>query len=378
MAGADPSETVEVQIDNSPFGYYLRWQTSKQPSVTELRDFYTTVARCMRMENSLPRALNLVLGLVSSPSLMYCTAEAVQALQTKPVAESMEVYRNVLPDAHVSMIAVGAEAGELPAVLDSIAAGVTRSSKAIGRLQSAMYYPAFVMIMGVVVVFFVSYKLLPSLQKIFIAMKAELPLPTRILVAIIDFAKDYPLVPIAGVLALGYLVINFKTIARAPAVQMAIAKMPIFGRILFKADLSKCLMSLGLMLKAGLPLQQALALCITVATDVRLQKFFSALHYSHAQEGKTIFEIASRNRALLGEESRLMVPMMRIGEQTGSMRDTFDKLSEYYADEVEGLTKTAETLVEPLSYVALAGLVFFLVMAVFYPMLKLNVLIMPK
>ena len=378
MAGTDTSEQVSAHVDESPLAVITRWQASRPPSISDLRDFYSTVARCMRMENSLPKALNLVVGLTTHLSLQFATAQAIERLQTKPVPEAMEAYRGILPDAHLALFGVGSEAGELPAVLEALSLGVVRTARSVNRLQSAMYYPAIVLLMGIGVVGFVSYKLLPTLAGLYKSLRAELPVQTQVLQWISATATANPIIPLLLVAGGTYFVFSFKTLIRHPAVENILMKTPVVGPIFFKADLAKCFMSMALMLRAGVPLPLTMQLTSTVATHHRLRRFFSALHYAFTREAKTLHLAASTHRAFLGVDARLVLPSLRLGEETGTLRESVEKLSEYYTDEVENRSKTAETLVEPITYIGLGALVFFLVMAIFYPLLKLNVMIMPK
>ncbi|MDN3608293.1 type II secretion system F family protein [Vibrio ostreicida] len=280
------------------------------------------------------------------------------------LSASMQMHPKVFSPLFVSMINVGENTGRLDEALLQLANYYEQEVETRKRIKTAMRYPTFVISFILVALFVLNVKVIPQFSSMFARFGVELPLPTRILITTSDFFVNYWAFILAGIVS---AVIAFKAWARTPDGREKWDKfrlrMPIIGNLVNRAQLSRFSRTFALMLKAGVPLNQALALSAEALENRFLENRLLEMK-SSIEAGGTISATASQSRVF----TPLVLQMLSVGEETGRIDELLLEASDFYDREVDYDLKTLTARIEPILLVIVAGMVLILALGIFLPM----------
>ena len=277
-------------------------------------------------------------------------------------------YPNVFNTFFVSMIRSGETTGKLDDVLIYLADQREKDYGITSRVRGAFIYPAVVLFavvaVGVVMVVFV----LPKLLEIFTAGGAELPLSTRILIAVSNFMRNQWYVVIIAVLA---VVIGFYYWRKTPngrrVLDVVKIHMPIGGKIFTMIYLTRLSRSLSTLLSSGVPISQALAITSEIVGN----------HVYADILDKTIQEVEDGNSVTTVFVKSKQVPlmlaqMMSVGEQSGRLDQVLLKVAQFYENELDGLVRNLVSLIEPVILLLMGVGVGFMVSSILLPIYNVS------
>ena len=265
-------------------------------------------------------------------------------------------------------IEVGERSGRLEVVLKELADYI-ESQEAVGKkLRSAMTYPAILLIVGILVTIVLLVVVLPPLAEMFEQLNAEVPLPTRILLAASDFVVGYYLYLLGTLTVLaGLIAFYWKHPKGQRAKAWLMFNIPVIGTPVLMAELARMSRTMSLMLSAGLPLQEVMEVLPRTTSNILIREALSQM----------------RERLFLGEGLAypmaanpmfppLMLQMVRVGEDSNSLPITMGVVADFYEAEAAERTQTMVALITPLSTIFLAGMVGFIALSVIMPMYNLT------
>ena len=262
-----------------------------------------------------------------------------------------EYYRGILRSAELT--------GELDTVLDQLSKYLERDEEARRKIKAAMVYPSIIAGMSVVVVFVLSVFVLPQFKVFFAGLHAELPLPTRMLLAATDFVGHWWWALLIGLLALALtLFIAGRTPPGRLARDRMVLALPVVGDTVQYALVERFCRILASMVAAGVPLPQALQ----VATDSLRNVVFSRALADVADamlEGEGLATPLIRTRLFPPTAAQ----MMRVGEETGTLDTQLGVTAHYYAGELDYKIKKLTSLIEPVVIIAMGLVVGFVAVA---------------
>lgn len=291
-----------------------------------------------------------------------------QVEKGRQLSEALADYPKLFPPIYVSMIAAGESAGKLEGALRQVANQMKKSHELISKVRGALIYPAVVLTamagIGVEMVVFV----LPKIIGLFNDFSVELPLPTRILVAVVKFTQHWGAwLAIAAVAAVFGLV----ALLRQPGVKRQVhavnLRLPIAGEIIKKINLASFTLTLSSLLESALPIVDAVNITGTVQTNVRYRETLNTVA-EDLKKGDAL-------SAILGHYPQLFPPlvsqMIMVGEESGQLTTMLGELSQYYRDEVDTTMKNFSTVIEPVIIVLLGLAVAGIAVAVIMPIYSL-------
>ncbi len=287
----------------------------------------------------------------------------------KALSETLAKFPRFLPGIYVKMIEAGETSGKLDEGLAEIIQQMKKNREINSKVRGAMIYPVVIFTavigVGVEMVVFV----LPKLLTLFNELNAQLPLPTRLLIALSSILINYGL----WLLSLFVLlIVLFFYLKRKPAVQSAldkfILKLPIFGRISRQLNLARFTLTLSSLLRSAIPILEALEITADVLSNV---------HYKNAvreaakkvKVGQPLAEALEVFPALFPP---LATQMIMVGEKSGTTEELLGELSIYYSEEVDQILKNISTIIEPVLIIFLGLVVGGLAVAVIMPMYSLS------
>jgi MSHA biogenesis protein MshG len=276
----------------------------------------------------------------------------------------MQMHSKVFSPLFVSMIHVGENTGRLDQALMQLANYYEQEVETRKRIKTAMRYPTFVISFIVVALFVLNVKVIPQFASMFARFGVDLPLPTRILITTSEFFVNYWAFMLAGIVS---LIFAFKAWVRTEKGQEKWDKfrlrMPIIGDLVNRAQLSRFSRTFALMLKAGVPLNQSLALSAEALENKYLENRLLEMK-SSIEAGGTISTTASNSQVF----TPLVLQMLSVGEETGRIDELLLEAADFYDREVDYDLKTLTARIEPILLVVVAGMVLILALGIFLPM----------
>lgn len=291
------------------------------------------------------------------------------------VAEDVEAGRSIsasfaergeklLPTTFVETIAAGEQSGNLDKAFQTVHEHFDKQAKMAAKVRGALAYPVFVLFIAVAVVVVLMVKVVPTFLAIFDSYNAELPLPTRILIAISNFFVKWwmPMLAVIAVFTIAYKLYSNTEEGRMNLAKWSL-KVPVLGNIQILNAASEFANTMATMLASGLPLTRA----ITITAKTMSNYFMST------ETGKLAVKL-EEGRAL-GASMReanfmpdILVDMVSVGEETGEMEHTLHTIAKYYDAELDQAIASALAKLEPALLVGLAGIAGFIVVAIYMAM----------
>jgi type IV pilus assembly protein PilC len=322
---------------------------------------------------SLLRALNILAEQSENPKL----GEAIKSVRDdvergSSLSAAMSKFPKVFNNLFVSMVRAGETGGQLDTVLIKVADSYETEHKLRQKVKSAMTYPIAVLGIAVILMIIMLIFIVPTFAEMFKGLGGELPLPTKILVGLSEKAKF--LVPL-GFLAFVGGIIGYKRARRSSAAFRLKAdqlklKIPVFGELTDKIAVSRFTRMLGLLLRSGVPILQALDIVGDAAGNEVINRACADVRES-VRTGETMAAPLNEHKVF----PPMVIQMISVGEDTGALDDMLDKIADFYDQEVESMTESLVSLIEPIMIAILGGLVGAMVIALYMPMFKVFELI---
>jgi len=277
-------------------------------------------------------------------------------------------YKNLFSKLYISLVKSGEASGKLGEILLRLADNLEKEREFKSKLKGALVYPAIVIIGMFVVMFIMVTFVLPKLLGLYKDFNVELPLSTKILIAVSNFSTQFwPLVLVLIFVASYFIKKYLATKVGKNNFDQFALKLPVFGKIISISALVESTRTLAILIASGISILDALSIVVDATENVVYQQAF--LTVSHKVEKGLSMGTAFEQEEIFPP---ILVQMTQVGEQTGKLDDTLFRLSKYFEMQSEMATKTITTLIEPAILVVLGVGVGFLVMSVITPIYNLT------
>lgn len=281
---------------------------------------------------------------------------------------SMSKHPKVFSELFVAMVRAGETGGQLDTVLNRVADNFEADYKLRQKVKAAMTYPVVVAGIAVLLVTIMLLFVVPTFAEMFTGLGGTLPLPTAVLLKLSKAAKW--LVPSMVVGAIVGRIAYKRGRAASADIRYRTDKLklkiPIFGDLFQKVALSRFARTLGLLLRAGVPVLQALDIVAATTGNEVLSRAAKDVKES-VRSGETMAAPLARH----GIFPPMVVQMISVGEDTGALDAMLDKVSDFYDQEVESTTESLTALIEPLMIAVLGGVVGSMIVALYMPMFSI-------
>ena len=294
-------------------------------------------------------------------------AESVQGGGT--FSESLGGHPRIFNKLYVNMVKAGELGGVLEVVLMRLAEFQEKAQKIKNKVVSAMFYPAIVLVIAVVIMGFLLVFIVPKFEAIFADMLGGKPLPglTQFVIATSNIVKNNILIIIGAIAGLAFL---YKFAAKTPKgsqfIDMVMLRAPIFGDLTRKSAISRFTRTLGTLVTSGVPILQALNITRDTAGNAVIAEAINRVHDS-VKEGESIVTPLEASNVF----PPMVISMIDVGEETGKLPEMLLKIAEVYDDEVDNAVTGLTSLLEPVMIVFLAVVVGTIVIALFMPLISI-------
>ncbi len=273
----------------------------------------------------------------------------------------------LLPVTFTETLRAGEATGNLAQSFETMQAHFEKQTAMRSKVRGAMAYPMFVLAVAVVVVAVLMAKVVPEFTKMFAELGTQLPLPTRILIAVSDFFQKYILL-LAG--AVAAVILGIKAYGATEAGKLKLARLklrlPVLGKIEELGAASQFANTMAAMMGAGITMDRAVAITARVVDNYHLSRQTDQLA-KQLQAGRTL---GSSMREMT-DYPDILTDMTGVGENTGELEKTLGTIASYYDTELEEATRAALAKLEPILLVGIAFIGGFIVIAVFLAMFSM-------
>lgn len=311
-------------------------------------------------------AVNLVAEKTADKTLKSMFEKvAVDVESGRSMSASFEDHgKKILPVTFIETLRAGEESGNLDRSFATMAEHYDKQTKMRAKVRSAMAYPSFIMVLAVVVVTVLVTFVIPRMMPIFTESGGELPLPTRMLLAISDFFSKYILVI---VLVVALLVLLIKLYGNTEKGRMQYAKIllriPVIGNIQELTAASQFSNTMAAMLRSGLPVTKAVNITGKVVDNFLISTQTTRL--TELLESGHSLGTSMRDGTIYPD---ILIDMTSVGEQTGELEQTLTTIANYYDAELDEATQSALAKLEPAMLIFIAVVAGFIVLAMYMAM----------
>lgn len=280
-----------------------------------------------------------------------------------PLSEALEKHPDVFSSLTINMIRAGEVSGSLQKSINFVTQNIEKNYELASKIRGALYYPAFVLGVAFIVAFLVVTFILPKITALIKDLNVPIPWYTSVLIWLGDFMNAYwwavALVIIAAVSGTIYYI---RTEAGRREWEIILLKIPVIGNLARNIYITRFSDNLSALLNSGIPVVHAL----TIVSDVIGNEVFRNIISKAAEEVKS-GNVMSAAFLRYPEMPTIVVQMIRIGEESGTISQVLKSVGKFYNQEVEATTKNLTTLIEPILIVALGIGVGILVVGVLMP-----------
>lgn len=315
--------------------------------------------------------LKIIQAQTESPILNRVIDDLMDSVNNgKFLADGLAKYEYLFGVFFVNIVRVGESSGTLSKNLLYLADELRRSKDLQGKVRSAMVYPVVILCATIAVAGFLTFFVFPKLVPVFATMNVQLPLTTRILLAVLGFLQNYGVYVLFGAIALiiaaRVIVKQVKSVRRA--VDYGLLYIPVLSNVIINVNMVNFTRVLGLLLKSGVKIVEAI--------EITANTFNNLVYREVLLNAKEEISKGGQLGTYLAEYKHLFPPlvsgMIRIGEATGNLEDNLVYLAEYYDGEVDTKLHALTSLIEPIMLLLMGLLVGFVALSIITPIYSIS------
>ena len=365
-------QNVSVKVDTGGGG-------KPSASTEDIVIFTRQLATMIGAGIPLMEAMEILCAQAENPRFAICLDRIVEDVRAgSDLSASMSKYPTVFENIYLAMIRAGEVSGQIDEILVRLAGYMEESQKLKREIKSAMTYPviSLTMILGITI-FLMTY-IVPQFANIFSQLRdkqgnaIEMPMITQITMMCSNFMVGYWWLIILSFVSTVFAIKTYKKTDRgAYHWDWLMLKMPVFGDLMIKVALSRFSKTFATLIKSGVPILGALEIVSATSGNRVIMEAVDGARES-VREGNTLAEPLGRSPIF----PPMVVKMIAIGERSGALETLLEKISTFYDEQVAAAVKGLTSMIEPIMIGVMGVLVGGIVMAVFYPIMKLQAALM--
>lgn len=335
------------------------------PSLKDLALLTRQLSTMVGAGVSILRALSIVRDQIDNPVLKRTVGEISTKVEGGvALSDALEEFPRIIPPIMVHLVRAGETGGFLDRSLVMVADNFEAETKLRSKVKAALTYPVVVLIVALLGVAAMLIFIVPVFEAMFKDLGSELPAPTQLLV---NLSHAMPVVlPIVLVVGVAFAIWwgrNKNTEAVRRVVDPIKLKVPVFGKLNHKIALTRFTRNFATMLGSGVPILQSLAIVGATSGNQVITSSLDSVS-ANVREGRPIAESMTGSKVF----PDMLVQMVGIGEESGSIDQMLEKTADFYDDEVETMSSQLTAMLEPLMIVFMGGLLGFMIVALYMPM----------
>jgi len=283
------------------------------------------------------------------------------------LADAMKKHPKAFDALFTNMVAAGEAGGILDTILKRLATYIEKNVKLKSQVKSAMVYPVAVIVIAAVVVGVILWKVIPTFANLFAGLGAQLPMPTRVVIALSNgLVRFMPFILVGiGGFIFGMRAFYASTRGRV-VIDGLLLKVPVLGSLLRKIAVARFCRTLSTLLASGVSILEALDITARTAGNAIVEDAILTTRKS-IERGETIAQPLKETQVF----PPMVVQMIGVGEATGALDTMLSKIADFYEEEVDVAVAGLLTLLEPIMIAFLGGVVGGIVIAMYLPIFDL-------
>jgi type IV pilus assembly protein PilC len=341
----------------------------KRITAKEIAVFSRQLATMMKSGVPIVTAFEIMAGGQKNPKM----AEMLNAIRAEiesgtSLSESLGKFPVQFDELYRNLAKAGESAGVLETVLDTIANYKEKTETLKGKIKKALFYPATVIAVAILVSAILLVFVVPQFQQVFRSFGADLPAFTKMIIGASDFMISYwwLLLLIVGGTIFAFIFFKKRSLAFAHFLDRLMLKIPVVGQILHNASIARFARTLGVTFRAGVPLVEALDI---VAGATGNTVYETAVH--HIKNDVAVGYPLNMSMKQVNLFPHMVVSMTAIGEEAGALDTMLIKVAEFYEEEVDNSVDALSSLLEPMIMILIGGVVGSMVIGMYLPIFKL-------
>lgn len=345
--------------------FYRQMPTFFGVSTTDLVLFSRQLATFLKVGVPITEAIRLLRSGTRSGAFKAALDDVNDDLdEGESFSIAISHHPTIFNQLYIDMVRAAEFSGSLDRVLIQIAIYLQRQDTALKKLRSAMIYPAIIMALAVGVCGVLIVVVLPNFVALFNEFHSDLPLPTKVLLAVGSFAQVWRLEIVAGALILVFAVFLFlQTRTGKVFWDYAIIRLPVLGKIVVYSIVERFTRTLGTMLRAGIPISQTFDVASASSGNIRYRRGLESV-----RQRMVTGDGFSEPLAATGLFDPMVIRMVKVGEETGTLEQSLEQIADFLAEEMDYKVRNMIALMEPSLIIAVGAAVGFVAISVILPM----------
>jgi type IV pilus assembly protein PilC len=283
------------------------------------------------------------------------------------LADAMKKHPKTFDPLFTNMIAAGEAGGILDTILKRLALYIEKNVKLKGQVKSAMIYPVAVLVIAAGVVAVILWKVIPTFASLFAGLGAELPLPTRIVIALSNGTVRFMPFIVVGTIALVFgLRSYYSTNGGRHVIDRLVLQLPVLGMIMRKIAVARFCRTLSTLISSGVPILDGLEITAKTAGNAIVEDGILTTRKS-IERGETVAAPLKDT----GVFPAMVTQMIGVGEATGALDTMLAKIADFYEEEVDTAVAGLLTLLEPIMIAFLGIVVGGIVISMYMPIFSM-------
>jgi type IV pilus assembly protein PilC len=314
------------------------------------------------------RSLKILEGQSRPGVLKNALQDVIEDIESgQTLSEAFSKHPKAFDRLYCNMIKAGEAGGALEAILQRLADFKEKAQSLKRKIKGAMVYPIVVVLVACTIVGFILYFIIPKFEAIFKDFGVPLPRMTIILIQASHFIIKYFYVVFLSPLFIWiFIKLLYRNRTGAYILDRILLMIPVMGTIAEKSTVARTMRTLGTLVQSGVPILESLNIVKETAGNAVFERAFQRI-YESIREGETIAQPLREARIV----DDIVVNMIDVGEETGDLDTMLNKIADNYDEEVEVAVEALVSLLEPIMIVILGGIVGFIVIALFLPLITL-------
>ena len=270
-------------------------------------------------------------------------------------------------DLYVNMVGAGESGGILDIILQRLSIYIEKAVKLTSKVKGAMTYPVAVITIAMAVVAVIMLKVIPVFSAMYDGLGSKLPFATQVCIAISNALINYSWLIVIGIVV---TVLGLRQFYKTPIGRLQIdalmLRIPIIGDVLRKVAVARFCRTLGTLISSGVPILEGMDITAKTAGNMVVQNAILKSRDA-VEQGRNISTPLAETKVF----PPMVVQMVGVGEATGALDAMLAKVADFYEDEVDNAVANLTSLMEPIMIAILGGIIGFIVIAMYMPILNL-------
>ncbi len=350
-----------IKVDES------RATPKKNLGAIKMRDIVIFTRQFSTMINAglpLVQALDILARQSENKALSAVVREVVFDVESgNTVADAMRKHPKAFSDLYTNMVAAGEAGGILDTILNRLAIFMEKNDALVRKVKGAMIYPAVIMAVAGLCIVILLWKVIPVFASMFGSVGMELPLPTKVVIAMSGFLTSYWWAILGGLAGSAFLIRRaYATPSGQLLIDRFLLRVPVLGDVLRKSAVSRFTRTLGTLISSGVSILDGLEITARTSGNRVVQDAIMDSRASIAG-GDTIAGPLQKSQVF----PPMVISMIAVGEQTGGLDEMLTKIADFYDDEVDAAVSALLSLLEPIMIVFLGVVVGGMIVAMYLP-----------